>query len=116
MIGLARRFYSTISPTTVPHPPRAHKPTVPPLHSTADKLPTAPDDESRDSSPSAASPPCAFRRKTLFLPSRASTFQTNARHLRPQSPPAPPQHSYQTIPAHASATPPPSAYAQAPRP
>src|SRR5580658_2411290 len=94
---------------TVLHPPKAHTPTAPPHHSTANKLPTAPDDGSHDSSSSAASPRTASRRKTFSHPPRASTFQPNAHHWRPQSQPAQPQHSYQTIPAHASATPPRSA-------
>src|ERR1700691_1076213 len=42
---------------TAPHPPKAHKSKALPHHSAANKLPTAPDDESRDSSTSAASLP-----------------------------------------------------------
>src|ERR1700683_4044782 len=92
-----------------PHPPKAHTPTAPQHHLAVNKLPAPPADGSHDSSSPAASPPCAIPHRTFFPPPRASTFQPNAHHWRPQSQPAPLQHFYRTIPAHVSATPPHSA-------
>src|SRR5271168_695604 len=73
---------ATPSPTA-PHPPKAHTPTAPPHHSAADKLPTAPDDGSHDSSASGAPPHSAARRKTFSpLPKSSNSLPNAHRWLR----------------------------------